>query len=124
MFGKWWTVKQSQFKEDFWEKLTSLLRLQRSQWSSKTILRETLLLTQAGTDNVQFFNRSNVKESKLKTSTPRDFLNSKLVQRAREQASFWRQKVVTVASLLRVLAKMPYWRKQAIMTRTVRRFIK
>ena len=37
-----------------------------------------------------------------------------LVVHAREIASFWRENVIAVVILLRVLARMSYWRKQVI----------
>ena len=38
----------------------------------------------------------------------------KMTEHARELTSFWRENVVAVASLLRVLARISLWRKQVI----------
>ena len=59
--------------------------------------------------------------SKTSTTTSMRFPQY-LVVHVRETASFWRENVITVIILLRVLARMSYWRKKAIKCKTFYRY--
>ena len=58
-------------------------------------------------------NRDLLIDSKTSTTTSTRF-SQYYVVRARKPASFWRENVVAVVILLRVLARMSKWRKQDI----------